>query len=333
MLVAVLLGFEGTGLLPAAEPLDAFAVNRLLSPGINLGNALEAPREGEWGMTLKEEYFAAIAQAGFKGVRIPIRWSTHAAAQPPYTIDPPFFERIDWAIEQAVSRKLAVVINVHHYGEMDTEPDKHLPRLKGLWKQIAERYRKQSEQVVFEILNEPHDKLTDELWQESFPQLLAIIRESNPNRFVIVGPGHWNNIDHLDKLSLPEIDQRLIATVHYYSPFEFTHQGAQWVPESARWKGRKWTGSDGELAALRRDLQKAADWGRRNNRPIYLGEFGAYQAADMSSRAAWTAAVSREAEKLGMAWCYWEFGSGFGAYDRETNQWREPLLEALLKRR
>src|SRR6185436_11835887 len=104
----------------------SFAANRLLSPAINIGNALEAPREGEWGMTLKEEYFEAIAQAGFKGVRIPIRWSSHAAEQPPYTIAPSFFERVDWAIEQAVSRKLSVVINVHHYGELDQEPDKHL---------------------------------------------------------------------------------------------------------------------------------------------------------------------------------------------------------------
>ncbi len=31
--------------------------------GINLGNALEAPREGQWGVTLKEEYFAAIKAA------------------------------------------------------------------------------------------------------------------------------------------------------------------------------------------------------------------------------------------------------------------------------
>src|SRR5262245_39122684 len=83
---------------------DAFAVARALGRGINFGNALEAPREGAWGMELKEEYFAAVKDAGFQSVRIPIKWSAHAAAEPPYTLDRKFAERVDWAIEQALSR-------------------------------------------------------------------------------------------------------------------------------------------------------------------------------------------------------------------------------------
>jgi endoglucanase len=57
---------------------DGFHYNRLLGRGINLGNALEAPKEGEWGMTLKAAYFQKIKDAGFNSVRIPIRWSSHA---------------------------------------------------------------------------------------------------------------------------------------------------------------------------------------------------------------------------------------------------------------
>ncbi len=100
--VAVLAANAG-----AAEPKDAFDYNRLLGRGMNLGNALEAPNEGEWGLTLKEDYFEAIRRAGFDSVRIPIRWSAHAGAYAPYTIDERFFSRVDWAantIEQARSR-------------------------------------------------------------------------------------------------------------------------------------------------------------------------------------------------------------------------------------
>ena len=29
-------------------------------------------------------------------------------------------------------------------------------------------------------------------------------------------------------------------------------------------------------------------------------------------------------------WAYWEFGSGFGAYDPQAKAWRQPLRKALL---
>src|SRR5258708_18972879 len=116
-------------LATGAETDDIFGAAKLLSRGVNLGNALEAPAEGEWGLTLKEEYFAEIARAGFNSVRVPIRWSSYAQKEPPYAVDPKFFERIDWVIEQALSRKLAVVVNVHHYDEIDLDPEHHTARL------------------------------------------------------------------------------------------------------------------------------------------------------------------------------------------------------------
>jgi endoglucanase len=312
----------------ADEP-DAFHFNKRLGRGINLGNALEAPREGEWGMTLEPEYFEAIRKAGFQSVRIPIKWSAHAKTEAPFEVDTKFFERVDWAVEQALSRGLTAVINVHHYDEMDKEPEKNQMRLIALWRQIARRYKDRSDQLFFELLNEPHEKLTDALWSQMVPRLLKVIRETNPHRIVIIGPSQWNDLDHLEKLSLPEADRRIIATFHYYRPFEFTHQGAEWVQGSAKWKGRTWTGSADQLSALRRDFEKAAKWAKDHNRPLFLGEFGAYSAADLDSRARWTAAISHEAERLGISSAYWEFGSGFGAYDRDKHEWRQELLQAL----
>jgi endoglucanase len=122
----------------------------------------------------------------------------------------------------------------------------------------------------------------------------------------------------------------LIVTFHYYSPFEFTHQAAEWVRGSRKWKGTTWQGTQRQEEALGKDFAKAAAWGRKNRRPLFLGEFGAYSAADMDSRARWTRAVAREAEKHGMSWAYWEFGSGFGAYDPLAGTWRPPLLRSLL---
>lgn len=333
LVLAVLAALAAAPLAHADDKPDAVAANKKLGRGINLGNALEAPKEGEWGVTLKAEYFKAIKDAGFDTVRLPVRWSAHAKAEAPYTLDAKFAERVDWAVDQAIANKLNVIVNVHHYGEADADPDKHLPRLTALWEQIAPRYKDRPAALYFELLNEPHDKLTEAKWNAAVPGLLAAVRKSNPNRTVIVGPGQWNSIRALDKLELPKEDRNLIVTVHFYDPFEFTHQGASWVKDSAKWKGTKWAGTEAEQEAIRKQLEKAAAWGKAQERPIFLGEFGAFQEADMDSRARWTTFVASEAERLGFSWAYWEFCSGFGAYDPKADKWRDPLKAALVGRK
>ena len=222
-------------------------------------------------------------------------------------------------------------MNIHHDNDTFKDPAANLPRVESFWRQIATRYKDRPDRLYFEVLNEPNGAMTDEIWQASFPKLLAAIRESNPKRPVIIGPGHWNGIDSLAKFSLPEADRMLITTVHYYSPFKFTHQDADWVPEGSKaWKGTTWRGTPEQVKELKADFAKVAKWAKANDRPIYVGEFGAFSGADMESRKDWTVAVTREAERLGFSWAYWEFASGFGAYDPQTDKWREPLLDALV---
>jgi len=309
---------------------DIHALNRQLGRGINFGNALDAPKEGAWGVTLKAEYFQTIKKAGFDSVRLPVKWSAHAQAEAPYQLDAKFAERVDWAIDQALANQLNIVVNVHHYAEMDANPDKHLARLVGLWGQIAARYKDRPRAVFFELYNEPHDKFTEAKWNAAVPPVLAAVRKTNPTRPVIIGPAQWNNIRGLDKLELPKDDPNLILTVHYYDPHQFTHQGASWEKGSNAWKGTKWSGTDAEQAAIRKSLDKAAAWAKARNLPVYLGEFGAIAVADMESRAKWTNFMAREAESRGFSWAYWEFCANFGAYDPKTDSWREALKLALV---
>ena len=327
--VTLLLTVIPTAAQPPKDKPDVFAVNKALGRGINFGNALEAPKEGDWGLKLDAGYFKLIKDAGFDTVRVPVKWSAHAAKEPPYAIDPEFFKRIDWVLDQAEANTLNVVLNVHHYDEMDKDPDRHLPRLVSLWEQIAKRYKDRPASLVFELDNEPHDKLVDQKWNDAIPPVLKAVRATNPTRAVIVGPPFWNGIWALPKLKLPD-DPNLIVTVHFYEPFKFTHQGASWAPDDVKkLSGLKWQGADAELVELRKKFDQAAEWAKKNNRPVFLGEFGAYEKADMDSRAKWTAAVMREAEARGFSWAYWEFAAGFGAFDRQKKAWREPLLKAL----
>ena len=326
----MLVLFTGTDAAAANIP-DAFAINQQIGRGVNIGNALEAPAEGEWGVTVKEEYFDVIKDAGFKSVRIAICWSAHAGHEKPFIVDPGFFKRIDQVIGQALARGFIVILTMHHYNELYNDPAGHRERFLAIWKQIAERYKGYPIQLVFEPLNEPHDNLNAGEWNRQFKNALAIIRQSNPTRAIVLGPANYNDLRQLGALELPKDDRNLIVTFHYYLPYHFTHQGAHWAPGSDAWLGTKWTGSDSEKQAVANDFDIAVAWARKNNRPIFLGEFGANSKADMDSRVRWTKCVADTAVAHGFSFTYWDFcAEYFGLYDPQAKVWHKELLDAVV---
>ncbi len=315
---------------PANDEVDPFVQNQKLGRGINLGNGLDAPNEGDWGVTIKSEYFDLIKSYGFSSVRIPVRWSAHSELDHPYTIYPVFMERVTTVIDQALARELMVVVDIHHYQEIMTEPEENKEKLLHLWGQIGTQFRNHSLDLIFEVLNEPNDALTDSLWNDYLVAAIDTIRVSNPHRTLMIGTANWGGVSQIDQLYIPPIDTNLIVTVHYYDPFHFTHQGAAWVQGSNAWLGTQWHLSHPDTTNVINDFNKVRDWANANNRPIYLGEFGAYKAADMDSRIRWTNFIARLAEKRTFSWSYWEFCSEFGIYSDETGQWNTGLLEALI---
>ena len=308
----------------------AFIQNKKLGKGINIANALEAPKEGDWGVLIKNEYFQKIRSVGFRSVRIPIRWSTHTLNVFPYTIDNSFFNRIDSVIKVALGSDLVVVINVHHFEELFNSPSKNSEKYFSLWKQISERYKDYSDNLFFELLNEPHFRLTARRWNKLIKAVIPIIRTTNPKRTIMVGPARWNNIEGLKFLKLPSAEANIIVTFHYYRPFRFTHQGAEWVKFSKLFLGRKWRGSDSEKRKISTHFEKVHRWSKLNNIPICLGEFGAYYKADMASRILWTNEVAKKADEFNFSWIYWEFGAGFGLYNIESGKWNQTLLKQLI---
>ena len=305
--------------------VDPFQQNIKIARSINLGNALDAPNEGEWGVTLNNEYFKIIKSAGFSGVRLPVRWSNHTKANSPFTIKENFFDRVDWAIQAALDNNLAIVVNIHHFEEIFSDPTSYKEKLYSMWKQIADRYKDYPDDVIFEMLNEPHKNLTSDKWNEFLSEGVSLIREIDNKRTLMIGPANWNSINSLNSLQVPD-DDNIIITVHYYSPFEFTHQGANWVENSERWMGTKWEATSSQKEAIDKDIEAVKEWGDRNNRPIYIGEFGAYSRADFNSRFRWTEYMVQAMEQNQISWSYWEFCSGFGAWDQKVEKWNELLL-------
>ena len=305
----------------------AFEMNRRLGMGINFGNMFEAPSLGEWGVEPDSAYFRDIKSKGFASLRLPVRWSTHAMAAYPYTIDKAFMDTIRWAVDLALKNGLPIIVNIHHYEEIMTNPAAHEARFLAFWEQIATQFRNYPDSLYFEILNEPNGNFTPDIWNTYLAEGLAKIRETNPTRMVIIGTANWGGIGGLSQLQLPD-DPNIILTVHYYEPFSFTHQGAGWTGQDMP-VGVKWDSTALQTAAIVNDMNTIKQYSQKNNVPVHIGEFGAIGNADDASRAKWTGCLQRVFDANGFSGAYWEYCSGFGVYDPALDCYHTGLLKAL----
>jgi endoglucanase len=334
-----------------------------LRRGINLGNALDAPQEGEWGVTLSETHFEMAAAGGFDHIRLPVRFSAHTEPAAPYRVEETFFQRVDWAIEQALSRKLAIIVDLHHYDELMEDPEAHTERFLAIWEQIATRYADRPEQVKFELFNEPCKQFNPVRVNAMVSRVLPIIRQSNPTRWIVVDSYFWAAGAYLGALELPTTDPYLAASFHMYQPMLFTHQGAPWMGPEYQTLGVQFPGPPDKPITPEKfatSMGWVKDWFRRYNteppktnpsgpatldlefdyasrfaaktgRPVYLGEFGVIDRADEASRVRWLRAVRGEAERRQLAWAYWDNGGEFTVMDVKQKRWQDALRRALLQ--
>lgn len=326
---------------------DYAETDSFLGRGLNMGNYLEGdPTEGSWsGRTMTEDDFTLIKAAGFKSVRIPVRWSNHAGTSSPYTIDAAFLARVKEVVEWAISKDLKVVLNTHHYTQMMEQPANltgHRARLAAIWDQISDAFPVSSypaDELVFELLNEPNGAVDYTTWNQMIAQLTTVIWTDNAatqtGRRIMVGTANWGGPNGLANLTLPSActPANTIITIHWYEPFRFTHQGAEWVSGAGSWR-EIWRGTAAEQQPLLSLYESVESWNAQQAEAfeVFVGEFGVYgRYAGAEYRKAWTAFIAREAEKRGWSWAYWEFDQGFGAYERgDVNAWRPEIIEALI---
>ncbi|HZU27195.1 MAG TPA: glycoside hydrolase family 5 protein [Bryobacteraceae bacterium] len=310
----------------AADTPDAFQQVRRMGRGVNIlgyDPIWKNPAKARF----KERHFQAIHDGGFQTVRLNLQAFAHMDAD--YKLDPGWMRTLDWAVNTALANHLMVIVDEHDYVPCGRDAAWCEPRLLAFWTQIAPHFQDAPSSVIFEILNEPNGQITAPVWNGYVKEALGIIRQTNPTRTVVIGPAFWNNIHYLDRLELPVDDRNIIVTVHYYLPMEFTHQGARWNRETAGLSGVSW-GSDADKGRVDRDFAGVQAWAKEQNRPILLGEFGAYDKAPMDSRVRYTAYVARAAESLGWAWTYWQFDSDFIVWDMAKDDWVQPIWRALV---
>ena len=322
------------GAIPAVavDRSAAHEMNARLGRGINMGNMFEAPSEAAWGNPWRSGYFRMIADLGFDHVRIPVRWETAARslATAPYTITASFMSRVREVVDEAMGEGLLVVLNMHHHDALYADPRGQRDRFLAQWRQIAAAFADYPEELVFEVLNEPHGNLSATMWNDFFADALLEIRRTNPTRVVLLGSAEYGGLGAVPRLR-PPADPNLILSVHYYNPFSFTHQGADWVgSQSNAWLGTTWNDTEAERESIESEFRVTRAFAARHDLPIHVGEFGAYSTADLESRVRWTRFLARWFEEQGWSWAYWEFSAGFGIYSPSRRAYVQELVDALL---
>jgi endoglucanase len=329
--------------------------------GVNLGNCWDAPPPDSWGIRYTPEDIDHIAAEGFDHIRVPVSWSYHLTkVDGRVEIDPKLLADLEPVLRRALEKGLTVLLNWHHHDELNSDPTHHRSDFVAGWETIARHFKSCPPQLYLELLNEPHDALTTELTNSLHAETLTTIRKIDPQRIILVSPGSWGGIRELERIRLPDGDDRLIVTVHCYEPFYFTHQGAGWVqltklrgitypgppktpfslPDSLKDHAgvRSFVNDYNRLPAdqnpcsanaVRDMLDLAQEWSTEFGRPIHLGEFGSHNVADQDSRARYARDVRTLAEERSIPWTLWDWKAGFNYWDSKTNRglFKAELLE------
>jgi endoglucanase len=295
---------------------------------VNLGNALEAPEEGEWGYRIEAAHLAAIAAAGFDGVRLPVRWDEHMDEETPYSVDPAFFARVEEVVAEALTLGLWVQLDTHHYGALNEDPQRERARFVSLWDQIGRRFATASDKLMFELLNEPNGPVWSMGVLASLQRdAIAAIREANPTRLIVLGPADWQSVDALARWR-PPTTENIVVSAHYYKPHDVTHGDAEWLGDGAPPYNSDW-GSQQDRDIITADIGRAANWAGARRMPLQIGEFGVNRAVPLEQRALWTRLVREACEANGLGWCVWDFAGMFPIWDQERQDFIPAMRDAL----
>lgn len=288
--------------------------------------------------------FKDFRNMGVDVVRLPINFPAFMDSD--YRFSEDFLSALDYAVELAISNDMYVILDQHSYYGSRWYPEYGEVLVSSGLRQLAERYRDYADNVVFELFNEPGGNCPEEGWGELQRRLISTIREVDRNHYIIATP-YGCTIEKIWDLPVYD-DDRLIYTFHLYTPFLFTHQGANWdniplqyIPQvpypydrdlmpampdqfigNAEYENYYNTYPHQAISdeRIRDRVLSAVNWARLHRVPLFVGEFGTLTTVDNEYRCNWYSDVCRIFEENGIAWTAWEYRTrssdiDFGLFD------------------
>lgn len=296
-----------------------------------LGKGLCYQENFTYGLDLNPDYshFRAIAQKGFRHLRIAVNYLEIGGAldEYPYEFNTEFTKVLTTTVDSALAQGLYVILCGPDDQRIMDNPETYKFILYRFWEQINDLFINYDDHLIFEFSNEPRGEgLTSETWNEMIVDLFNIIRPDHPERFVVLQPFQYANITEILNLKIPqqELEKSLVA-FHFYEPFTLTHQhtfpslkqtifGKNYLEIESIYSRIKWYR---ELA----DSLGFTLWSGESGIDKYIGE---------TSRNNWAQAVSYACSKYNIPHAYFDFGSGMGVFNTETNEWNDNLCNSIL---
>lgn len=269
--------------------------------------------------------FENIKSLGVSTIRLPIDFYALSGSAPDYTIPDALFVMLDNLVGWADELDLNLILDNHSSTVSDGSAELARTYLTKLWTQLANRYKSVGNHLLYEILNEPNGPSLNANWYEIQAEVVNAIRSCDQRHFIVVGAPKYNTYTILDEL--PQYsDSRLVYTFHFYDPFLFTHQGANWANMELITQGipfpydasRMPEGYDnydyanqGTVQAVHHNLDYAVRFLQARNVPLFCGEFGVYNVyAKPEDRVYWHQVVREYLEFKGIAWALWTYNQG-----------------------
>lgn len=292
---------------------------------INIGNTLEVRRPQA---PITRSDLVRISEAGFETVRIPVRWDDKSGPAPAHRIETAWMDGVAQVVDWALAEDLNVILNSHHFSAVHDNPQRNAEWHGALWRQIGERFAHYPDgRLWFELENEPRRKLNNDNLVRTLAPALSAVRRSNPTRPIIYGGDRGSGVWSLATLELPD-DPNVFPTIHYYEPFNFTHQGASWLKNRPP-TGRRF-GTQPDRQRIAKDVRTVQRYIQRTGKVPFIGETGVISAhVAVSQRATYHRAVYDAFTPLGVGICAWSYANTFPLFDRDKGRWLPGMLSAM----
>lgn len=225
-------------------------------------------------------------------------------------------ESLDRQIHDCLERSMIPVL-AYQADEFKNDPSQRtIDGVVEWWRTIAARYQNKSHMLAFDLMIESSDELNKEpeLLNQMIEQTVTAIRETNPDRIIMMSPRLRSDPTYLSELRVPSKGNGyMMAEWHFYA------SGPSKTNARKLWT----TGTDQEKKLILDKIGFAAAWQQQTGIPTWVGAWmpGNYNDGDDYSLNEQLAFAEFMCSSLDGAGIPFAVNSDTKFYDRKNKSW------------